>query len=120
MGRAILLVLAVAIGSSAIGACGPDETGGARPFEATATTATTFRKVTLLESCVANVVYWVPKVLSGDGASQYGDYQTMGLSGGEYEALREALDTLRTDPSRPVGPLAQQTCSTKKLTAGWS
>lgn len=113
-------VLAIAVGWAAVAACGADEPRATRPEVVAPTAPTTFRKVTLLESCVANVIYWVPKVLAGDGASQYGDYQTMGLSGAEYEALRDTLEGLRADPAQPVEPLAQQTCGTKKLTAGWS
>ncbi|MFF1276146.1 hypothetical protein ACFVZC_22535 [Streptomyces marokkonensis] len=42
--------------------------------------------------CAALVGHWSREVLDGD---TYGDYQSMGLSGGQYEILREVVDSAR-------------------------
>ncbi|MDT6985629.1 hypothetical protein ACFSUJ_08200 [Streptomyces lusitanus] len=42
--------------------------------------------------CVSIVVHWSREVLDGRG---YGDYQSMGMSGGQYDILREVVDAGR-------------------------
>ncbi|MFF5530968.1 hypothetical protein ACFY71_00625 [Streptomyces cinerochromogenes] len=43
--------------------------------------------------CAGLVTYWSRKVLDGD---TYGDYQSMGLSHGQYQILRDAVDAARS------------------------
>ncbi|MGA5116924.1 hypothetical protein [Streptomyces pseudogriseolus] len=45
-----------------------------------------------VDLCVSIVVHWSREVLDGRG---YGDYQSMGLSGGQYGILREVVDAGR-------------------------
>ncbi|MEV6181842.1 hypothetical protein ACIHAR_06610 [Streptomyces sp. NPDC052016] len=42
--------------------------------------------------CARIVAYWSREVLDG---TTYGDYQSMGLSNGQYEILRDVVDTAR-------------------------
>ncbi|MDT0403666.1 MULTISPECIES: hypothetical protein [Streptomyces] len=44
------------------------------------------------ELCVRLVGYWSREALEGDG---YGDYQSMGLSNGQYDILRAAVAAAR-------------------------
>ena len=46
------------------------------------------------ELCTRVVAYWSRKVLD---AHTYGDYQSMGLSNGQYEILRTVVDTARAE-----------------------
>lgn len=43
--------------------------------------------------CTRLVVHWSREVLDGDS---YGDYQSMGLSNGQYEILRDVVDAARS------------------------
>ncbi|MFF8589884.1 hypothetical protein ACF061_00335 [Streptomyces sp. NPDC015220] len=45
------------------------------------------------ELCVRIVTHWSEEVLDGD---TYGDYQSMGLSNGQYEILRRTVAAART------------------------
>ncbi|MGB9994611.1 hypothetical protein ACPMJQ_08500 [Streptomyces pseudogriseolus] len=45
-----------------------------------------------VDLCVSIVVHWSREVLDGRG---YGDYQSMGMSGGQYDILREVVDAGR-------------------------
>lgn len=45
-----------------------------------------------VDLCVSIVVHWSREVLDGRG---YGDYQSMGMSGGQYDILRETVDVAR-------------------------
>lgn len=49
------------------------------------------------ELCARVVAYWSRRVLDGD---TYGDYQTMGLSNGQYEILRTVVDAARAVKKR--------------------
>jgi ABC-type phosphate transport system substrate-binding protein len=44
--------------------------------------------------CTRVVAYWSRKVLDSD---TYGDYQSMGLSNGQYEILRKVVDAARPE-----------------------
>ncbi|MET8895410.1 Tat pathway signal sequence domain protein [Streptomyces albogriseolus] len=46
-----------------------------------------------VDLCVSIVSLWSREVLDGRG---YGDYRSMGLSGGQYDILREVVDAART------------------------
>lgn len=49
------------------------------------------------ELCARVVAHWSRKVLDDD---TYGDYQSMGLSNGQYEILREVVDAARAERKR--------------------
>ncbi|KES04714.1 hypothetical protein BU52_24135 [Streptomyces toyocaensis] len=56
-------------------------------------TASPSPRVTSDEDLCAELVgHWSRQVLDGD---TYGDYQSMGLSGGQYDILREVVDSAR-------------------------
>jgi hypothetical protein len=57
------------------------------------------------ELCARVVTYWSRKVLDSD---TYGDYQTMGLSNGQYEILRDVVDTARITKKRRGAPAADR------------
>ncbi|GGK57945.1 hypothetical protein [Streptomyces flaveus] len=44
--------------------------------------------------CTRIVTYWSREALTGD---TYGDYQSMGLSGGQYEILMKVVDAARAE-----------------------
>jgi hypothetical protein len=66
--------------------------------------------------CARIVSYWSLRTLDEDG---YGDYQSMGLSNGQYDILREVLDAARakerragrTAAERLVGEEARARCA---------
>ncbi|MFJ9857066.1 hypothetical protein ACIRVN_06150 [Streptomyces albogriseolus] len=45
-----------------------------------------------VDLCTSIVSHWSREVLDGRG---YGDYQSMGMSGGQYDILREVVDAAR-------------------------
>ncbi|MEU9183432.1 hypothetical protein AB0D14_02465 [Streptomyces sp. NPDC048484] len=47
--------------------------------------------------CARIVAHWSRKVLDND---TYGDYQSMGLSNGQYDILRDVVDAARTEKKR--------------------
>ncbi|WP_055491758.1 hypothetical protein [Streptomyces sp. TP-A0356] len=49
------------------------------------------------ELCARAVAYWSRKVLD---SGTYGDYQSMGLSNGQYEILRTVVDAARAETKR--------------------
>ncbi|MET7655042.1 hypothetical protein [Streptomyces sp. NPDC005486] len=49
------------------------------------------------ELCTRIVAHWSREVLDG---TTYGDYQSMGLSNGQYEILRTVVDAARTAKKR--------------------
>lgn len=65
--------------------------------------------------CARVVAYWSREVLDGD---TYGDYQSMGLSNGQYEILRDVVDAARAEKKREgreaaeklIGREARQGC----------
>ena len=54
------------------------------------------------ELCAKVVAYWSRQVLD---SGTYGDYQSMGLSNGQYEILRAVVDAARAEKRR-TGPKA--------------
>ncbi|MFR0351951.1 hypothetical protein [Streptomyces sediminimaris] len=93
----LALVLAV---SGACAGCGAPDSGSRA---AAARTASAAPSATPPEALCARVVtYWSRKVLDGH---TYGDYQTMGLSNGQYDILRDAVDAAR-DAKRRRGAAA--------------
>ncbi|GAA2933754.1 hypothetical protein [Streptomyces mexicanus] len=56
------------------------------------------------ELCARIVAHWSRAVLDGD---TYGDYQSMGLSNGQYEILRRVVATARTVKRREGAAAAE-------------
>ncbi|GGT12774.1 hypothetical protein [Streptomyces chromofuscus] len=63
------------------------------------------RATTPAEVCARIVAYWSREVLD-DGS--YGDYQSMGLSNGQYDILRNVVDAARTERERQGRAAAEQ------------
>lgn len=55
--------------------------------------------------CTRIIGYWSRRTLTGD---TYGDYQSMGLSDGQYEILREVVDAARAERRRADAPAADR------------
>ncbi|GAA3497215.1 hypothetical protein GCM10019016_043160 [Streptomyces prasinosporus] len=61
-----------------------------------------------VDLCTSIVSHWSREVLDGRG---YGDYQSMGMSGGQYDILREVVDAARAarrQGERDIGPLMER------------
>lgn len=54
--------------------------------------------------CTKIVGHWSRRVLEG---RTYGDYQSMGLSGGQYDILREVVDAARAAERRGTAKIGQ-------------
>ncbi|MFF9042143.1 hypothetical protein ACF090_42535 [Streptomyces sp. NPDC014892] len=57
------------------------------------------------ELCAKLVSHWSLEVLDGD---TYGDYQSMGLSNGQYDILREVVDEARAEKKRAGATAARR------------
>jgi hypothetical protein len=57
------------------------------------------------ELCTRVVAYWSRKVLNSD---TYGDYQSMGLSNGQYEILRKVADAARAEQKKEGAQAARR------------
>ncbi|MFE1910963.1 hypothetical protein [Streptomyces anandii] len=57
------------------------------------------------ELCATVVTYWSRKVLD---SHTYGDYQSMGLSNGQYEILRQVVDEARAVKKRQGAAAADE------------
>ncbi|WTZ81503.1 hypothetical protein OG747_10935 [Streptomyces sp. NBC_01384] len=55
--------------------------------------------------CARIVAYWSRKVLD---SNTYGDYQSMGLSNGQYEILRDVVDAARAEKKRNGAQAAER------------
>ncbi|MEY7979716.1 hypothetical protein AB8O53_25750 [Streptomyces pilosus] len=88
---AIASVLAAAW---AVAGCGAADSGHPRTADPPAgRSASPSPRVTSDEDlCTRIVGHWSRELLDGRG---YGDYQSMGLSGGQYDILREVVDSAR-------------------------
>lgn len=58
-----------------------------------------------VDLCARVVAHWSREVLDGD---TYGDYQSMGLSNGQYDILRRVVDAARTARERDGRPAAER------------
>src|SRR4051794_9118437 len=61
------------------------------------------------------VAYWSREVLDAD---TYGDYQSMGLSNGQYEILRHVVDAARAEQKRSGRKAAQESID-RRAREGW-
>ncbi|KAB1145699.1 hypothetical protein F7R91_18430 [Streptomyces luteolifulvus] len=88
------LVLMLVTGTLVAG-CGESGTTGA---STTGTTASASASATPPQDlCTRIVVHWSREVLD---QNTYGDYQSMGLSNGQYEILRDVVDAARAEKKR--------------------
>jgi len=55
--------------------------------------------------CARLVAHWSRKVLAGE---TYGDYQSMGLSNGQYEIARDIVDAARAEKKRQGAQAAER------------
>ncbi|MDG5802768.1 hypothetical protein P9869_08865 [Streptomyces ossamyceticus] len=91
LGPALLIgVLVTGCGASGAdsGSAGPSAGGSVPPSPA----ATPPERL-----CARIVSHWSREALDGDG---YGDYQSMGMSNGQYDILREIVDAARAEQER--------------------
>ncbi|MBM7171616.1 hypothetical protein JQK87_25060 [Streptomyces sp. G44] len=85
---ALTLALPLTLGTG----CGTPDTTGPAPASRTTSPA---------GLCTTIITKWARQIYDADGTaraddSTYGDYQSMGLSNGQYQILREILDAART------------------------
>jgi hypothetical protein len=92
-GAALALVLLLAGPVTGCGTAGPAREGGA----ARTGFAPAPRTTSPQDLCARIVGHWSREVLNDD---TYGDYQSMGLSNGQYEILREVVDAARAEKRR--------------------
>lgn len=88
------------------GATGSGPSGRASPAGADGgrTTSPSPRVTSDEDLCTKLVGHWARQVLNG---RTYGDYQSMGLSGGQYDILREVVDSARTAERQGTADLGQ-------------
>ncbi|MFG3658972.1 hypothetical protein [Streptomyces sp. NPDC047706] len=98
--RSAVLGLAVLAGALLTGCAGPAP-GAAGPATATAAEPASHvpspHATPPAEVCARIIIYWSRETLDG---GTYGDYQTMGLSNGQYEILRDVVDAARVTQKR--------------------
>ncbi|WP_336112156.1 hypothetical protein [Streptomyces sp. PTD9-10] len=92
-----LLVLSLALlwttSCGGTGGAGPGAGGSGGPGRsARGSAATSASPASDAELCARIVAHWSRKVLD---SGTYGDYQSMGLSNGQYEILRDVVDAAR-------------------------
>ncbi|MEW2394840.1 hypothetical protein [Streptomyces sp. NPDC046862] len=108
LGRGLGLVLlsgGLAVGCGGSGA-GEGTPAGARATARSASGSPPSPRATPPEELCARVVaYWSREVLDGD---TYGDYQSMGLSNGQYEILRDVVDAARAAKKRESREAAEE------------
>ncbi|MEV5331943.1 hypothetical protein [Streptomyces werraensis] len=85
----LLAALAAAL---AVTGCGADGSRAARAPSPSMADAPSPEATSDVDLCVSIVRHWSREVLDGRG---YGDYQSMGMSGGQYDILREVVDAAR-------------------------
>ncbi|MGC9496643.1 hypothetical protein [Streptomyces sp. WG7] len=91
-----LVALALTLTTAALTtACVNSSTGetGSGAASGTATSVADRRTPSRAELCTSAVGYWAREMLHG--GEPYGDYQSMGLSGRQYDILREVMDAAR-------------------------
>ncbi|MET8168978.1 hypothetical protein ABZT34_32795 [Streptomyces sp. NPDC005329] len=84
----MLAALLAGLLATGCGASGTDGNSGTPPTSPSPPPSTTSPE----ELCARIVAHWSREVLD---STTYGDYQSMGLSNGQYEILRTVVDTAR-------------------------
>lgn len=90
------LGLALLTGVLATG-CGDSGTPGAAASRTPRTSSPSPQTTSPEALCTRIVAYWSREVLDDN---TYGDYQSMGLSNGQYEILRSVVDAARAEKKR--------------------
>ncbi|WP_395572545.1 hypothetical protein [Streptomyces sp. BK79] len=109
--------------ATACGTSGPDGPGSPAASRETAA-ATTRQPLSPADLCVTAVQYWAREIM--DGATPYGDYQSMGLSNRQYDVLREVVAAARTArreqgsaaAERLIAHQARETCADRYRDGG--
>jgi hypothetical protein len=92
LAAAVTLTLPLSL-VTACGTSGPAGPGSPAASPETAS-ATTQQPLSPADLCVDAVQYWAREMMNG--ATPYGDYQSMGLSNRQYDVLREVAAAART------------------------
>ncbi|MFG2571991.1 hypothetical protein [Streptomyces sp. NPDC048481] len=93
-------LLAAAFAAATVTACddgGPEHAATASPPPATSAPSPTSASTSPEELCTRIVAHWSRAMLDSD---TYGDYQSMGLSNGQYDILRSVVDAARAEKKR--------------------
>lgn len=100
---AFAAVLATAL---AVAGCGAAESGHARDAAPPAgrPSSPSPRVTSDADLCTEIVGHWSREVLDG---GTYGDYQSMGLSGGQYDILRDVVDSARAAERQGASDIGQ-------------
>lgn len=93
-GAALGLAL-LAVGLAA--GCGQRSTQDAVSGTRTSIDSPTPAATSPAQLCTQIIGYWSRRTLTGD---TYGDYQSMGISNGQYDILRKVVDVARTERKR--------------------
>lgn len=105
LGAGLALVLVLVTGALVTG-CGESGSAKGTAAKGTAAKSTASASPTPPEALCARIVaYWSRKVLDDD---TYGDYQSMGLSNGQYEILRDVVDAARAEKKRQGAEAADE------------
>ncbi|MFF7190873.1 hypothetical protein ACFZAR_37945 [Streptomyces sp. NPDC008222] len=102
--RGLWIGLALLTGATTV-ACSHAGAAGPTSAEAAVSASASPRPTPPEELCARVVVYWSRKVLD---SGTYGDYQSMGLSNGQYEILRTVVDAARDVKQRQGASAAEQ------------
>ncbi|MFD0314316.1 hypothetical protein [Streptomyces flavalbus] len=103
-GAALSLAL-LAAGCADTGTDTGTDAGTAAPATATSGAARAPSPTPPEDLCARLVTHWAREVLD---TGTYGDYQSMGLSNGQYEILREVVDAARAERGRHGGAAADE------------
>ncbi|MGY0066688.1 hypothetical protein ACWZEH_07620 [Streptomyces sp. QTS137] len=104
--------------------CGPSGRAGTpAPSLSSASPASSPSATAPEDVCVRIVTHWAREALDG---TAYGDYQSMGLSNGQYDILRDAVDAARPTRERQgasaahdvIGRHVREACAERYRTGG--
>jgi hypothetical protein len=120
--RGLTTLLLGALLAAPTAGCGAPEDAGTTPRTASAAAGSPLSPVSDADLCARVVAYWAREVL---GSGTYGDYQSMGLSNGQYAILRDVVDAAReagerrgaAAADRLIGQRARAAC-TERYRAG--
>ncbi|MBL1084833.1 hypothetical protein JK359_23160 [Streptomyces actinomycinicus] len=95
--KGVVLGLALLAACSAAGCSDPGPGGTAARARTSANPPPPPATTSPARLCTNVVAYWSRRALTGD---TYGDYQSMGLSDGQYDILRKVVDAARAARER--------------------
>jgi hypothetical protein len=108
------LLAAPTAGCGTPGAAGTTPRTASAAQAASASTGSPVPRVSGAELCATVVAYWAREVL---GSGTYGDYQSMGLSNGQYAILRDVVDAAREAGERRGAAAADRLIRQRARTA---